>query len=65
MWNHSLADVLQNLILNKMEIRQFREFGLSPCFRHVEESEKGKWRILKFGNKIPLVYALEAIKKSS
>jgi len=48
-----------------MEIRQFREFDWSPCFRHVEESEKGKWRILKFGNKIPLVYALEAIKKSS
>ncbi|WP_294283091.1 class I SAM-dependent methyltransferase [uncultured Chryseobacterium sp.] len=67
MWNHPLADVLQNLILNQMEITQFKEFDCSPypCFRHVNEFEKGKWRIPQFGNKIPLVYAVEAIKKSS
>lgn len=67
MWNHSLADVLQNLILNQVEITQFKEFDWSPypCFRHVDEFEKGKWRIPQLGNKIPLVYAVEAIKKSS
>ncbi|MDH6254018.1 SAM-dependent methyltransferase [Chryseobacterium sp. H1D6B] len=67
MWNHPLADVLQNLIKNKLEIKSFQEFDWSPypCFKHVEEFEKGKWRISKFGNKIPLVYALEAQKKSS
>lgn len=66
MWNHSLADVLQNLTLNQMEIIKFKEFDWSPypCFRHVHEFEKGKWRIPQFGNKIPLVYALEVIKKS-
>ncbi len=67
MWNHPLADVLQNLILNQMEITQFKEFDWSPypCFRHINEFDKGKWRIPQFGNKIPLVYAIEAIKKSS
>lgn len=67
MWNHSLADVLQNLIQNQMQIMHFKEFDWSPypCFRHVNEFEKGKWRIPQLGNKIPLVYAVEAIKKSS
>ncbi|UPQ76682.1 class I SAM-dependent methyltransferase [Chryseobacterium nepalense] len=67
MWNHSLAEVLQSLIDNHLMIHQFKEFDWSPysCFRHVEESEKGKWRISKFGNKVPLVFAIDAQKKSS
>ncbi|WP_374459001.1 class I SAM-dependent methyltransferase [Chryseobacterium taeanense] len=67
MWNHSLAEVLQSLINNGIDIHQFKEYDWSPypCFRHVEEFEKGKWRISKFGNKIPLVFAVEAQKKSS
>ncbi|WP_449397925.1 class I SAM-dependent methyltransferase [Chryseobacterium wanjuense] len=67
MWNHSLAEILQNLIENDISIEKFKEYDWSPypCFKHVEEFEKGKWRISKFGNKIPLVFALEAQKKSS
>jgi len=67
MWNHSLAELLQSLIDNHLKIDQFKEFDWSPypCFRHVQEFEKGKWRILKFGNKLPLVFAIEAQKKSS
>lgn len=66
MWNHSLAEVLQNLLYCKLELKEFREFDWSPypCFKHVEEFEKGKWRIPQFGNKIPMVYALMAQKKS-
>jgi len=66
-WNHPLSDVLQNLIDKDLKIQQFREFDWSPypCFRHVDEFEKGKWRISKFGNKIPMVYAIKAKKKSS
>lgn len=66
-WNHPLSDVLQNLIDEDLIIKNFREFDWSPypCFRHLEEFEKGKWRIEKFGNKIPMVYALYAKKKSS
>ncbi|WBV57777.1 class I SAM-dependent methyltransferase [Chryseobacterium daecheongense] len=67
MWNHSLAEVIQNLIKNNMTINDFQEFDWSPypCFKHIVESEKGKWRIPQFGNHIPLVFALEAQKKSS
>ncbi|WP_081414017.1 class I SAM-dependent methyltransferase [Chryseobacterium daeguense] len=66
-WNHPLADVIQNLIQNHIQIENFKEFDWSPypCFRHIEEFEKGKWRIEKFGNKIPMVYAIKAQKKSS
>lgn len=66
-WNHPLSDVLQNLINKNLVLENFREFDWSPysCFRHVEEFEKGKWRITKFGNKIPMVYAIKAKEKSS
>ncbi|WP_126651042.1 class I SAM-dependent methyltransferase [Chryseobacterium aureum] len=65
MWNHSLSDVIDNLIKKGMSINTFREFDWSPypCFRHVEEFAPGKWRIPQFGNKIPLVFALAAEKK--
>ncbi|EJL71889.1 class I SAM-dependent methyltransferase [Chryseobacterium populi] len=67
MWNHSLAEVLQNLIKNNLEIEKFQEFDWSPypCFKHITEFEKGKWRIEKFGNKVPIVYGISAQKKSS
>lgn len=67
MWNHSLADVIQNLLQHDLELKSFQEFNWSPypCFKHVKEFEKGKWIIPQFGNKIPLVYALSAQKKSS
>lgn len=65
MWNHSLGEVLQNLIKHKIGIDTFQEFDWSPypCFNHVEEFEKGKWRISQFGNKMPLVYSLKGQKK--
>ncbi len=66
-WNHPLSDVLQNLINKNLELKNFQEFDWSPypCFKHVQEFEKGKWRISKFGNKIPMVFAIKAKKKSS
>ncbi|MEN4762047.1 class I SAM-dependent methyltransferase [Chryseobacterium sp. C39-AII1] len=67
MWNHSLADVIDNLLQNDIQIENFKEFDWSPypCFKHVNEFEKGKWRIPQFGNKIPLIFAIKAQKKSS
>lgn len=66
-WNHALSETLQSLINNEMEITDFREYDWSPypCFRHVEEFEKRKWRIRNFGNKIPMVYSIRAQKKLS
>lgn len=65
MWNHSLSDVLENLLKQDLEIKSFKEYDWSPypCFNHIEETEKGKYIIQKFGNKIPLVYSLVAVKK--
>ncbi|KMQ64931.1 methyltransferase type 12 [Chryseobacterium angstadtii] len=65
MWNHSLAEVLQSLINKGVEILIFQEFDWSPypSFKHVEEFEKGKWRISQFGNKMPLVYSIKGEKR--
>lgn len=65
MWNHGIGEVLGNLINEGLEIRHFSEYDYSPydCFAHTTEVEPGKFQIKHLGNKIPLVYALSAIKK--
>ena len=64
-WNHGIAEVLTSLLENGLELTTFREFDYSPynCFTGTEEFEPGKFRIAHLGNKIPMVYALKAIKK--
>lgn len=67
MWNHSLSEVLNALIRHGIQIEVFNEFDYSPfdCFRHTEEFEPGKFRIKKFGNNIPMVFALRGLKVKS
>ena len=64
-WNHSIAEVLSNLIQHDLEIISFEEFNYSPynCFNKMVEAAPKKFRIAHLGNKIPMVYALMAIKK--
>ena len=64
-WNHSLSEVLTSLLGENLQLQSFQEYNWSPypCFRHIEEIEKGKYQIPQFGNKIPLVYSLVAEKK--
>jgi len=59
-WNHSLSEVFQSLIKQNITIKSFKEFDYSNynCFSHTEEFEPGKFRILKFGNKIPMMYGI-------
>lgn len=66
-WNHPTSAVLTSLINANLEIQQFNEYDWSPyaCFQHNEEFEKGKYRIPQFGNKIPHVFSLTAVKKES
>jgi SAM-dependent methyltransferase len=61
-WNHSLGEVISALLEQGLDISFFQEYDYSPypCFNHVEEFEKGKYRIAHLGNNIPMVYALEA-----
>ena len=59
-WNHSLSEVIQSLIKQNISIKNFKEFDYSHynCFSHTEEFEPGKFRIQKFGNKIPMMYSI-------
>ncbi len=65
-WNHALSEVVSSLIENNLQITTLKELDYSPydCFSHTEEFESGKFRIKHLGNKIPMVYALEAKKKN-
>lgn len=65
-WNHGIAEVLTALLQAGLQINAFEEYDYSPynCFRHTEEFAPGKFRIRHLGNKIPMVYALSAVKKA-
>ncbi len=64
-WNHPISEVINSLIKNGLQINSFSEFDYSPydCFNETEEFELGKFRIKHFGNKIPMVYSIQATKK--
>lgn len=64
-WNHGISEVLNSLIKNRLEIKSFDEFDYSPynCFNKTIEFEPNKFRIKQLDDKIPMVYALTAIKK--
>ncbi len=61
-WNHSMGEVVNNLLGNGLAIQSLNEYDYSPynCFAHTEEFEKGKFRIKHLGNKIPMLYAVKA-----
>jgi len=63
-WNHGLAEVVTSLLNKGMTLKLLREFDYSPyaVVNHSEQVEPGKYRIKNFQDKVPLVYALEAIK---
>jgi SAM-dependent methyltransferase len=65
MWNHSMGEVVKSLITSGLRIESLDEYDYSPypCFKHVVETEPGKFRISHLSNKIPMVYAIRAIKK--
>lgn len=64
MWNHGLAEVFTSLTEAGLIVEKFQEFDYSPypAFAGVKEYEPGKFQIEKFGNKVPLVYAMVASK---
>ena len=64
-WNHSISEILNALIKEGLEIKQFNEFNYSPYpnFAHSIMAEKGMWYIKGMEGKIPIVYSISAIKK--
>ncbi len=65
-WNHSISEVVNSLISNGLEINTLNEYDYSPynCFNDTKEFEPGKYRIAKHGNRLPMVYAIKATKKT-
>lgn len=65
MWNHDLGEILSALMNNNLQISSFKEFDYSPynCFKHTKEIEPKKFRIQHLEGKIPMVFALAALKK--
>lgn len=63
-WNHSLAEVLQALMDQGLRLERFAEYDYSPypIFGERDEFTPGKFRVKRHGNRLPLVYALEARK---
>lgn len=65
MWNHSMGEVVNSLITNGLEIRVLNEYDYSPynCFNHTVEAGPKKYRIKHMDDKLPMVYAIRAIKQ--
>jgi ubiquinone/menaquinone biosynthesis C-methylase UbiE len=63
-WNHGLAEVIQALLSQGLQLQQFQEFDYSPydCLSHLEEQAPNVFRIKHLGNKIPMVYAIAMVK---
>ena len=65
-WNHGISEIINSLIKNELEINSFDEFDYSPynCFNETIEFETGKYQIKHLANKIPMVFAIAATKRS-
>lgn len=64
-WNHALSEILGALLGKNLKIKVFQEFDYSPygCFPGMEEVEASKFRFKRWGNRLPLLYALVAEKE--
>ena len=64
-WNHPTSEVLNSLLKNGLTIEAFDEFDYSPynCFNKTIACGKNQYRIEHLGNKIPMVFSVEAVKK--
>lgn len=64
-WNHSLGDVIHNLIKNGLSIQSFEEFDYSPydCFHNIIEVAPKRYRIKHLDGKIPMIFSICARKE--
>jgi len=63
-WNHGIGEVVNNLIKNRLQIEDLQEYNYSP-YPFVSDTVKitdKKYQVRKFGDKLPLVYSIKAIK---
>ncbi len=64
-WNHSISEVVNNLIKHGLEILSLDEFDYSPynCFNKTSETAPQKFNIEHLENKIPMIYTVVAKKR--
>jgi 2-polyprenyl-3-methyl-5-hydroxy-6-metoxy-1,4-benzoquinol methylase len=64
-WNHGLAEVIQSLLNEGLELLSFEEYDYSPydVFPNSIEIAASKYRVKHLDAKIPLVYSLKMRKK--
>ena len=62
MWNHSLSEVLNNLLNHNFRLKKFYEYSYSPydCFHNCIKIEEEKYQIKHHGDKLPMVFAIKA-----
>ncbi|WP_372774902.1 class I SAM-dependent methyltransferase [Mangrovibacterium sp.] len=63
-WNHPTSDVITSLLKNGLTITAFEEFDYSPynCFDKTVACGESMFRIEHLGDKIPMTFALSALK---
>jgi len=63
-WNHGLGEVLGALLNAGLRIDRFEELDGSPhdCFNNTVKGDDGLYRIAGMEGKLPMVYALSAVK---
>lgn len=63
-WNHDLSEVISSLLKQGLQITSFKEYDYSPynCFNNTVEVAPGRYKIEHLDGKIPMVYALSAMK---
>lgn len=64
-WNHGLGEVINSLFKANIELLDFKEYNYSTqnCFKEMEEIEKGRFQLKKFGGKLPMVYSVRGRRK--
>lgn len=64
-WNHSLSEVIDNLLKAGISLVRFEEFDYSPydCFMNTVKVGESRYRIAHMDNMIPLTYALKGEKR--
>ena len=63
-WNHSISEVLNALLAQKLQLQFFNEYPYSPypCFKNVIQGSDHNWRVIGLEDKIPMVYSLKMTK---
>jgi 2-polyprenyl-3-methyl-5-hydroxy-6-metoxy-1,4-benzoquinol methylase len=64
-WNHALEEVIGCLMDQNLAIKKFKEYDYSPynCLKGMTEIAPGKFQIAGMEGKLPLVYAVKAVKE--